>query len=185
MILKDITYNSKTHNFISDDNIIEINEIPLHESDFIENLFIYGYDLKDISHKQELIKELNVLMSKKKLDGYVFNFISKAVHNMDMSINIASYEFIIYPSITDSILRKFMYRIYQYTAPKFLSMVDLINGNIDDVKTKKLQNTNVLIIDYYQQNNSVLEKCLQVLNEISPNNKKVLFTLLSENYKFL
>ncbi len=184
MILKDITYNSETRNFVSSDNIIEINEIPLYESDSIENLFIYGYNLKNISHKEQLIKELNVLMSKKKLDDYVFNFISKSVHNMDKSINIASYEFIIYPSITDSILRKFMYRIYQYTAPKFLSMVDLINSNIDDVKTKKLQNTNVLIIQY-QNDNCVLEKCLQVLNEISPNNKKVLFTLLSENYKFL
>ncbi len=50
---------------------------------------------------------------------------------------------------------------------------------------KKLQNTNVLIIDDINTSGSTLRECLRVLKAINPDNTKVLFTLMGNNYETL
>ena len=55
----------------------------------------------------------------------------------------------------------------------------------DRLLFEKLQNTNVLIIYDINTSGSTLRECLRVINSINPNNKKVLFTLMGNNYETL
>jgi hypothetical protein len=262
MIVEGVKYDRETNcfefNFEHDGltDIIKIKEIPIHESTFMDNLYLYGYKFEDGiegSIRSEFIKELKTLTSKKILDKDMFNFISNAVSNLHKKINIATFEYLVYPETKGSIMNKFMRRIYDYTAPKFNTIelikesaaniefdydafyqysedknynkndkkkiVEYIEKVLNDVKTynyfsianavkkpkyrpffkhflkfktekdkimfEKLQNTNVLIVDDINTSGSTLRECLRVLDSINPNNKKVLFTIMGNNYETL
>lgn len=142
MIVEGIKYNSESHNFefdfVSDGekDIIKINEIPIHKSSFIENLYLYGYKFEDGIDgkiKSDFLKELKSISSKKILDVDMFNFISKSVHNLHNEINIASFELIIYPETKGDIMNKFMRRIYDYTAPKYGTM-ELVKNTASNIE---------------------------------------------------
>jgi hypothetical protein len=262
MIVEGVTYNKDTHCFEFDfshdgvSDIIKIDEIPIHEATFMDNLYLYGYRFEDGiegSIRSDFVKELKVLSSKKILDADMYNFITNAVSNLDKIINIATFDYIIYPETKGDIMNKFMRRIYDYCAPKYNTIelvknaasniefdydafyqytedknynrndkrkiVEYIENILKEVKSynyfsianaikkpkyrpffknflkfktekdrimfEKLQNTNVLIIDDINTSGSTLRECLRVLKAINPNNKKVLFTIMGNNYETL
>lgn len=145
MILEGIIYNNETNEFVfdfeKDDkvNIIKLVEIPIHESKFMNNLYLFGYKFEDDIDgklKSLFIKELKSESDKLISSRNLFKFISNAISNLDDKINIASYEYFIYPETKGSIINKLLLEAYKYTAPKF-NTIELVKNSVKNIEFDK------------------------------------------------
>lgn len=156
----------KNFEFSFDKNVIRLVETSDIESDFMKNLYFYGYKFEDGIEgilRSEFVNYIKNNSDKENTE--IFNFINDSVYKLDKKIRLCDFNMIIYPESRSELIRNIMNVVYDYTSPKFKT-IELIKNSINDIYfDNEAYSTHLAKFKMNRQDRKILDGIIQKIIE--------------------